>query len=177
MRLNCSLLSYCSYIYDFCDSFFACSCPAFSYSNVFCAFIWMLGSLNDNMDFHMRDNDVVCKPPMRESQIRVTDYIESTFKQILENIQIRPCGHPSIVLKRIADAKTRGPDDCWEVVDREMRISFPGKTKEEAWRFSQFWSWSQGRAANFHPACVSKILSEIYSAINAGEIVTKRSDA
>jgi hypothetical protein len=97
--------------------------------------------LNENMDVPMHDSDDARKPPLRESQSRVTDYIEKTFNQILKDIQIRPCGHPNIVLRRIADAKPRDPDDCWDVVDREMKISFPGKTKEEAWRFSQFWSW------------------------------------
>ena len=95
---------------------------------------------NETMEAPMRDVDDVRVAPLRECQTRVIDYIEKTFNQILQDIQIRPCGHPSIVLKRIADGKPRNPDDCWDVVDREMKISFPGKTKEEAWRFSQSWS-------------------------------------
>ena len=91
---------------------------------------------NETMEAPKRDVDDVRVAPLRECQTRAIDYIEKTFNQILQDIQIRPCGHPSIVLKRIADAKTRDPDDCLEVIDREMKISFPGKTKEEAWKFS-----------------------------------------
>ena len=95
----------------------------------------------ETMEASMHDVDDVRVAPLRECQTRVIDYIEKTFNQILQDIQIRLCGHPSIVLKRIADTKPRDPDDCLEVIDREMKISFPGKTKEEAWRFSQSWSW------------------------------------
>lgn len=86
----------------------------------------------------MHDSDDVSKAPLREHQLKVVNYIENTFKQIIQHIQIRPCGHPSILLKHIIDVKSRGPDEGWEVVDREMKISYPGKGKEEAWRFSWF---------------------------------------
>jgi hypothetical protein len=126
------------------------------------------------MDTCLHDNGEICNLPLREHQLKVIEYIENTFNQIIQSIQDRPCGHPSIVLKRITDVKPRGPDDGWEVVDREMRISFPGKSKEEAWRFSQLWIICTRRVLTFLVACAGKILSEIHSAINGGEVVTKR---
>ena len=79
-------------------------------------------------------------PNLREAQAKVVNYIEGTFIKITEDIQIRPCGRPSIVLKRITDVKSREESDNslegFEIADREIKISFPGKNKDEAWRFS-----------------------------------------
>jgi len=46
----------------------------------------------------------------------------------------------------------------WHIEDREVQYRFPGRTEDEAWRFT----------------CVGRILSEIYTAIKDGVTVTKR---
>ena len=78
---------------------------------------------------------------LRNPQEKVIDYIESTFNKVLEDIQIRPCGRPSIVLRRITGVRpplSSNPlSGELEVTDKEMTISFPGKNKDEAWRFGQ----------------------------------------
>lgn len=106
----------------------------------------------------MHDSNDIHHSAMREPQVMAVNYIEKTFNQIIKDIHIRPCGHPSIVLKRIAHVKSPGSDNSWEVADRQTKITFPGKNKDEAWRF----------------ACVGKLLSEIYTALKTGQVVTKR---
>jgi len=72
---------------------------------------------------------------------KVLDYIESTFHSILHEIQIRPCGKPTIVLKRITALKPVYDDHVaclnWHVEDREVSYGWPGKNKDEAWRFGK----------------------------------------
>lgn len=72
-------------------------------------------------------------------QERVCAYIETTLSHIIEEIQTRPCGRPSITLKRIRDVKTSVDPASQQVerqiVDREVTYGFPGKNKHEAWRF------------------------------------------
>jgi len=72
---------------------------------------------------------------------KVLDYIESTFHSVLDEIQIRPCGKPAIVLKRITALKPHYDDHVaclnWRVEDREVSYSWPGKNKDEAWRFGK----------------------------------------
>jgi hypothetical protein len=86
----------------------------------------------------MHDSNDIHHSAMREPQVIAINYIEKTFNQIIKNIHIRPCGHPSIVLKRIAHVKSPGSDNGWKVADRQTKISFPGKNKDEAWRFGKF---------------------------------------
>ncbi|KAF7507604.1 hypothetical protein GJ744_010274 [Endocarpon pusillum] len=83
------------------------------------------------------------------------DYIETTFLDILSEIEKRPCGRPKITLKRIVGDD---PHQCHQVTEREVTYSWPGKNREEAWRF----------------ACVGKILAEIHEALHTGVTVTKR---
>src|SRR4051794_19616269 len=72
-------------------------------------------------------------------QGRVLTYIENTLDRVLQAIQLRPHGQPSITLKRIKDVKvsispiTRQVER--QVVDRNITYSFPGKNNDEAWRF------------------------------------------
>ena len=93
---------------------------------------------------------------LTQSQKAVIDYIEDTFSRLLAEIQRRPHGHPEIVLRKITSLKAHEDIDSgtivWDIQDREVRYGFPGKTKEEAWRF----------------AAVGKILSEIHEAILSG---------
>jgi meiotic recombination protein SPO11 len=81
--------------------------------------------------------DFGCESP----QQRVVAYIETTLRCVIQDIQARPDGRPSVTLKRIRDVK------AWvnpftlqlerQIVDREVTYRFPGRNKDEAWRFGQ----------------------------------------
>lgn len=59
-------------------------------------------------------------------------FIESTFLDILSEIEKRPAGDPKIRLRRIV----RDPIDLNPTIRvREVTYRWPGKTREEAWRF------------------------------------------
>ncbi|OCT52499.1 Meiotic recombination protein rec12 [Cladophialophora carrionii] len=95
---------------------------------------------------------------------QVIDYIEATFNAILYEIR-RPSadGKPVVTLNRIVSVKPYYDDDDfarlkWHVEAREVKYHFPGKNRDEAWRF----------------ACVGRILSEIYAALRQGVTITKR---
>jgi hypothetical protein len=122
----------------------------------------------------MDDVDKFQRDSLREPQLNVINYIENTFKQINHDIQIRPCGHPSIRLRHITSVKARSLDDGWDVVDREMNICFPGKGKEEGWRFGWFNNGYRQLELTLLVACAGKILSEIHNTILEGEFITKR---
>lgn len=92
------------------------------------------------MDENVHESDHTRKSPLREPQAKVFHYIEKTFNNIISSIQIRPSGRPSIILKRITVINSRGPDEGWHVDGREMKISFPGKNRDETWRFGEFWT-------------------------------------
>jgi hypothetical protein len=64
---------------------------------------------------------------------RVLDYIEDTLSSIVKEIQIRPCGKPSITLRRIG--RLSSDPSQTQITERDITYSFPGKNKEEAWRF------------------------------------------
>jgi len=73
---------------------------------------------------------------------KVLCYIERTFNDILDEIQVRPCGKPVITLQRISTVKPYYDDADsvlvrWHIEDREVSYSFPGKNKAEAWRFGR----------------------------------------
>ncbi|RVX66221.1 hypothetical protein B0A52_10148 [Exophiala mesophila] len=94
---------------------------------------------------------------------KVIDYIESTFDHIIQEIQVRPYGKPVITLKRITAIKPYYDHSDymrlkWHIEDRPISYSFPGKNKDEAWRF----------------ACLGRVLGEIYAAVQSGILVTKR---
>ena len=85
------------------------------------------------------DPQGVAVPPTSE---KVLDYIQRTFNDILDEIKVRPCGKPVITLKRITAVKPYYDDSDsirlkWRIEDREVSYSFPGKTKDEAWRFGK----------------------------------------
>ena len=76
---------------------------------------------------------------------RVLTYIDATIQNIYRELHIRPCGKPSITLRRITKLKARQQEDagvCWEIESRKATYSFPGKTKDEAWRFGKLISGS-----------------------------------
>ena len=72
-------------------------------------------------------------------QGRVLTYVEITLGRVLQAIQLRPHGHPSITLKRVKDVKVSVNPITQQVerqvVDRDITYSFPGKNNDEAWRF------------------------------------------
>ena len=117
---------------------------------------------------------------LNNARQRVLTFIEHTLGNIIRDIQIRPCGSPTIVLKRIVDVQTRINPTTHElerhIVDREVTYRFPAKHKEEAWRFGkgQLPSNDTIFLTNSMTACVSKILAEIYTAIKTNVTVTKR---
>jgi hypothetical protein len=72
-------------------------------------------------------------------QERVLAYIETSLGHIIQAIQVRPHGRPSLSLKRVRDVKISVSPGSGQVerqiVDREVTYCFPGKNKDEAWRF------------------------------------------
>ncbi|KEF51453.1 uncharacterized protein A1O9_12370 [Exophiala aquamarina CBS 119918] len=94
---------------------------------------------------------------------KVLDYIESTFNKIIQDIQGDPCKKAVIVLRRITSVRPYHDHEDymrlkWHIEDSEVVYAFPGKNRDDAWRF----------------ACLARILSEIHSAVKQGIIVTKR---
>ena len=111
-----------------------------------------------------------------EDSQRVLHFIGSTVEAIEKQLQLHPPGKPSITLTRITgwkphDESGRG-EAVWVARDHEVTYSFPGKTKEEAWRFGKELP-AQYEYTN-RSACVLRILSEIHCAIVDNVIVTKR---
>ena len=78
---------------------------------------------------------------IESAQGRVLAYIETTLGHIIQEIQVRPHGCPSITLKRIKDVQTSVNVVTQQVerriLDREVTYCFPGKNKDESWRFGQ----------------------------------------
>lgn len=75
-----------------------------------------------------------------EKAQRLLSYIDGTIRNIYDQLQTKPYGKPSITLKRIAKLKPQQSEDGelrWEIESREVTYSFPGKNKDEAWRFSE----------------------------------------
>lgn len=73
---------------------------------------------------------------------QVLDYIETTFNDILREIKTRPHGRPVIILKRIISVKPYHDEADfmqlkWHIEDRQVQYHYPGKTKDEAWRFGR----------------------------------------
>jgi hypothetical protein len=58
-------------------------------------------------------------------------YIEETLLSILIEIEKRPSGHPKVVLRRIV----RDRSTSQQVTEREITYCWPGRNREEAWRF------------------------------------------
>jgi hypothetical protein len=69
-------------------------------------------------------------------------YIEATFNAILSEIS-RPTGDGTAIisLSRIVSATPYYDDrGClrWHIASRQVNYHFPGKIKDEAWRFGEF---------------------------------------
>ena len=71
---------------------------------------------------------------------KVLDYIERTTCNIEDELKLRPPGKPSINLIRITGLKLDSDGHDWVAQEHEVTYSFPGKTKEEAWRFGKMLS-------------------------------------
>lgn len=69
----------------------------------------------------------------------VLSYIESTLNQVITQIQIRPPGTPQIVLHRIVSLDhSYDPvfgSILWHIKSCKVTYEWPGKTRQEAWRF------------------------------------------
>ena len=96
------------------------------------------------MDVVMRDDDGgqgYSRTSITPGNTRVITFIETTFNQILEDIQKRPCGQPAVKIRRIVkispfyDIETS--EMQWDVEDREVVYGWPGKNGDEAWRFGK----------------------------------------
>lgn len=76
-----------------------------------------------------------------EDSQRVLHFVEGTVQHIEEQLRLRPPGKPSITLTRITGLKPHNNSGTGEIVwvaqDHEVTYYFPGKTKEEAWRFGK----------------------------------------
>ena len=72
---------------------------------------------------------------------RVLQFIEATVTGIEEQLHLRPPGKPSITLKRITGLKPHDDlengEAVWVARHHNATYSFPGRTKEEAWRFGK----------------------------------------
>lgn len=91
---------------------------------------------------------------------KVIEYIESTFDHIIHEIQVRPHGKPVITLRRITAINPYYDHSDymrlkWHIEDRPMTYSFPGKNKEEAWRFGRHLSSMNGRTPQLSDPCLS----------------------
>jgi hypothetical protein len=61
-----------------------------------------------------------------------SNFIEATLISILSEIEKRPAGNPKISLKRIACDRL---DPGCQITEREVTYCWPGKNRNEAWRF------------------------------------------
>ena len=98
--------------------------------------------MDDQDDVLMLD-----EPPMAPQTLvssanqQVLDYIETTFNGILHEIK-HPSGEgkPVIRLNRVVSVKPYYDDEDfarlkWHIASRQVEYRFPGKNKDEAWRF------------------------------------------
>ena len=110
---------------------------------------------------------------------RVADFIEATLGKIVADIQARPCGRPSITLRRITDIKLQIDVSSGQtkrmIVDRAVTYSFPGRNKDEAWRFGARKRVSLAGIQSYKViACIGKILADIHVAVKNRVTITKR---
>jgi hypothetical protein len=97
------------------------------------------------MDLHPPEGDTGLGYPastVTPAGQRVLDYIEETFDNILGEVKTRPCGKPVIILRRIVSVRPYYDEVDpgilkWHIQDREVKYFYPGKTKDEAWRFGR----------------------------------------
>lgn len=81
--------------------------------------------------------------PLTAANQRVVDHIERILRDIVTDIDVSSGRRPVITLRRISAIVPyydRIDPAClrWHIEDREVRYHFPGKTKEEAWRFGEW---------------------------------------
>ena len=75
---------------------------------------------------------------------KILRYIDGTVQNIYRELKVKPYGKPSITLKRIIRLKPEPQEDGqvqWEIESRQVTYAFPGKTKDEAWRFGKSLNW------------------------------------
>jgi meiotic recombination protein SPO11 len=100
---------------------------------------------NSTMDDIIMLEERVCSSPVTVTTAnqQVLDYIEATFNAILHEIrQSSADGKPVVTLKRIVSVKPYFDDDDfaqlkWHVKACEVKYHFPGRNKDEAWRFGE----------------------------------------
>jgi hypothetical protein len=70
---------------------------------------------------------------------KVLEYINDILARIRNSLECRPCGNLSITLDRITGYKPQytTSDQCpvYTIESSTVTYTFPGKTKDEAWRF------------------------------------------
>ena len=108
----------------------------------------------------------------KRPRLNVLEKIEAVFEGIADAL-INETEGVAIELKVRATqpVKTRSFED----EDKNRRIRFPGKTAEEAWRFSEV---IEARplcfATDTKPAVVTRILELIHEALRNGTVLSKR---
>lgn len=85
--------------------------------------------------------------PISPANQQVLHYLESTFNQIIQDIQANPCKKAAIVLRRITSISPyHDQEDSmrlkWHIKDTEVVYTFPGKNKDAAWRFGRSRAWA-----------------------------------
>ena len=85
-------------------------------------------------------DDAHVREPFRTTGTRkVLDYIERTLSEVTEQIRKGADGDPTITLKRVERYEAvldEAGSSRFRAKDHEVKYSFPGKTGDEAWRFS-----------------------------------------
>jgi hypothetical protein len=107
--------------------------------------------MTDDMDEPMEDlmlayddqNTAAAETQCSDPSQNVRNYITNTFNSILYILSHpSPGTQPSVTLRRIVSVKPYCDEDDgaqvkWDVESREVVYRFPGKNKDEAWRFGR----------------------------------------
>lgn len=89
-------------------------------------------------------------PTRSPANQQVLDYIESTFNRIIQDIQDDECKKAAIILRRITSISPYHDHEDymrlkWHIQDTEVVYNFPGKTKDDGWRFGRSSVWHCGQ--------------------------------
>ena len=108
----------------------------------------------------------------KRPRLNVLEKIEAVFEGIADALINETEGLAiELRVRATQPAKTRSYED----EDKKRRIRFPGKTAEEAWRFSEV---IEARplcfATDTKPAVVTRILELIHEALRNGIVLSKR---
>jgi len=81
-------------------------------------------------------------PAISAAHQKVLDYIESTFHKVITDIQDDSRRKGAVVLRRITAIRPYHDDADymrlkWQIEDVEVVYTFPGKGKDDAWRFGR----------------------------------------